>query len=266
MNCWTKLSVDFANRRNYLDELYKIYPITPNLKREIPSKTIEAIENSFRNGENRKLVEQLLQLELFPLKDSYVPYLRRDNSAIERNPNTINRIAGNLYSMGIDAIIDKCTEPKETNRQMGPMFKNWLKKGVLGCEICENEQEFLDTTENAILLLSDERLKKFAQAHLGYTRINKGLDFVAKFNSKFVIGETKFLTDFGGHQNDQFEDAISTLNSPIDPSCDKDVKKIAIMDGVLYIKGENKLFNYLKDHSDFVILSALVLREYLYSL
>ena len=34
MNYWTKLSVDFAQQRNYLDELYKVYPITPNLRRE----------------------------------------------------------------------------------------------------------------------------------------------------------------------------------------------------------------------------------------
>ena len=26
-------------------------------------------------------------------------------------------------------------------------------------------------------------------------------------DNKYVIAETKFLTDFGGHQNDQFEDA-----------------------------------------------------------
>ena len=35
MNYWTKLSVDFAQQRNYLDELYKVYPITPNLRRDI---------------------------------------------------------------------------------------------------------------------------------------------------------------------------------------------------------------------------------------
>lgn len=30
-------------------------------------------------------------------------------------------------------------------------------------------------------------------------------------NGKYVIGEAKFLTDFGGHQNAQFNDAISMI-------------------------------------------------------
>lgn len=42
-------------------------------------------------------------------------------------------------------------------------------------------------------------MMNFAKEHLGYN-YNKGLDFVARFNKQFVIGEAKFLTDFGGHQ------------------------------------------------------------------
>ncbi|MCD8040222.1 MAG: restriction endonuclease [Clostridia bacterium] len=265
MNYWTELSVEFANQRNYLDELYRVYPISPNLRRSLPDGSAESIEKSFNERNNKELVKELLKLELFPIKDSYVPYLRRDSSAIERNPNTINRIAGNLYSMGFSAIIDKCTEPKETNRQMGPMFKNWLKSGVLGCKISEDEEEFLNGAENAIYLASDEKMKDFAIKHLGYTRTSKGLDFIAKFNNKFVIGEAKFLTDFGGHQNDQLEDALSTLTSKTSATCKHEVIKIAILDGVVYIKNGGKMFGYLKDDK-LTILSALVLREFLYSL
>lgn len=266
MNYWTELSIEFANQRNYLDELYRVYPISPNLRREIAAESYEAIETYFSNRNNVELIKELLKLELFPIKDSYVPYLRRDKSAIERNPNTVNRIAGNLYSMGLDVLFDRCSEPKETNRQMGPMFKNWLKSGVLGCRICDNEEDFLSTNDNAIFVDSDSKMKEFAIEHLGYTRTSKGLDFIAKFNNKYVIAETKFLTDFGGHQNDQFEDAILTLTSQINEDCGKEVIKIAIMDGVLYIRGRNKLYNFLQDNSDLTILSALVLREYLYSL
>lgn len=266
MNYWTELSIKFANQKNYLDELYKVYPISPNLRREISTQSCRAIEEYFTNRNNVELVKELLKLDLFPIKDSYVPYLRKDKSAIERNPNTVNRIAGNLYAMGLDVIFDRCSEPIETNRQMGPMFKNWLKSGVFGCKICETEEEFLSTNENVIYLCSDNKMKDFAIKHLGYTRINKGLDFIAKFNNKYVIAETKFLTDFGGHQNDQFEDAIATLTSPINSNCEKDVIKIAIIDGVLYIKGRNKLYNFLQNNSELTILSALVLREFLYSL
>ena len=27
---WTQLSIDFANQKNYLDELFKIYPTIPS--------------------------------------------------------------------------------------------------------------------------------------------------------------------------------------------------------------------------------------------
>lgn len=99
------------------------------------------------------------------------------------------------------------------------------------------------------------------QKKLNYTR-NKGLDFVARFNNKYIIGEAKFLTDFGGHQNAQFEDAISTIETP-------DVKaiKIAILDGVLYINGTNKMHSTLIEKSKtHDIMSALILRDYLYSI
>ncbi len=76
----------------------------------------------------------------------------------------------------------------------------------------------------------------FACSELNYKH-SKGLDFVARFNKKYVIGEAKFLTDFGGHQNAQFNDAIITIQN-------KHVKAItvAILDGVLYIKGNNKMY------------------------
>ncbi|MBQ7215732.1 MAG: hypothetical protein IJP54_08045 [Synergistaceae bacterium] len=29
MNYWTQQSIDFAQQRNYLDELFKVYPLSP---------------------------------------------------------------------------------------------------------------------------------------------------------------------------------------------------------------------------------------------
>ena len=177
------------------------------------------------------LIRELLKLDLFPIKDSYIAYLKRDKSAIERNPRTINRICGRLYEMGIDKIYEQCSVPKETNRQIGPMFKDWLKNKPLGVEPV-GIVKFLADKKDAILDGSDKAMKDFAREELGYAH-NKGLDFVGRFNGKYIyiIGEAKFLTDFGGHQNAQFADAISTIET-------KNVKaeKIAILDGVLYIK------------------------------
>lgn len=135
MNYWTSVSVELANESNYLDELYKVYPIMPNRRRAISQEAIESITNAFENRNNEELIQELLKLELFPVKDSYISFLRRSPAAIRHNPSTVNRIAENLYNMGLNSIFERCTEPKETNRQMGPMFKNWLKTGVLGCSI-----------------------------------------------------------------------------------------------------------------------------------
>ncbi len=101
----------------------------------------------------------------------------------------------------------------------------------------------------------------FARQYLGYNH-EKGLDFVARFNNKYVIGEAKFLTDFGGHQNAQFNDAISTLTTE-----GAEAIIIAILDGVLYIKSNNKMYKSLNEkYKGYNIMSALVLREFLYQI
>ncbi len=259
MNYWTQLSIEFANQKNYLDELFKVYPTIPEGIRDIDEELWKEVESSFKKKDNIKLLETLLKFNLFPIKDSYVAYLRKDKSAIKRNPETVNRLCGRLYEMGLDKIYEKCTEPKETNRQIGPLFKRWISKGSLGV-LPVPLKKFLSTKENAILDASDAEMKQFAKEHIGYMR-DKGLDFVARFNGKYVIGEAKFLTDFGGHQNAQFEDAISTLTENVDAIT------IAILDGVLYIKGKNKMYRRITEElSEHNIMSALVLREFLYSI
>ncbi len=260
MNYWTSLSIEYANQRNYLDDLFKVYPTIPEGIRDIDKSCWFEIEKSFNERDNINLVKKLLKCDLFPIKDSYVAYLKRDKNSIEKNPQTINRLAGRLYEMGLNKIYEKCTEPKETNRQMGPFFKHWINSGSLGI-MPVSLSEFSASSENAILSASDSEMKKWCSEKLNYTR-NKGLDFVARFNGKYIIGEAKFLTDFGGHQNAQFEDAILTIETQ-----NVNAKKIAILDGVLYIKGSNKMHKTLLEKSkNYDIMSALVLREYLYSI
>lgn len=100
---------------------------------------------------------------------------------------------------------------------------------------------------------------------MGYDR-NKGLDFIACVKNRLIIGEAKFLTDFGGHQNAQLNDAIDTLNTSIF-SNSFHIQKIAIIDGVAYIKSHNKMYNTIVTYSEnAVILSSILLREFLGSL
>ncbi|MCQ2200179.1 MAG: restriction endonuclease [Paludibacteraceae bacterium] len=259
MNRFTELSIDLANQRNYLDMLFKVYPLAPDSIREIDSSLWNSIESSFNSSSNVELFKALLKLDLFPVKDGYVPYFRRDPSAIERNPATVNRICGRIRELGLDKLYEKCTQPKETNRQMGPLFKNWVNSGVLGY-FPVDYKTFVSSKDNAILLGSDADLKNAASELIGYDR-NKGLDFFARFNGTYVIGEAKFISDEGGHQNDQFEDALLTIKS----DTKKQVKKIGILDGVLYIKGKKKMYTAITS-SDVPVMSALLLRDYLNTL
>lgn len=256
MNFWTKLSYEFANQRNYLDELFQVYPTIPEGIREIDKKLWKEVEISFNKRDNLNLLKTLLKFELFPIKDSYVAYLKRDPSAIERNPQTVNRLCGRLYEMGLNKIYEKCSEPKETNRQIGPLFKRWVLKGSLGI-LPVDKEIFLSNNENAILKGSDEEMKRFAQEFLDY-KGNKGLDFIARFNRKYIVGEAKFLTDFGGHQNAQFNDAMALLETHINAI------KVAILDGVLYIPSKNRKTMDINGNKN--IMSALVLREFLYQI
>ena len=92
MNHWTQLSIEYANQRSYLDDLFQVYPTIPEGIRDIDSNKWNNIETAFKQKNNDKLIRELLQLDLFPIKDSYIAYLKRDISSIERNPKTINRI------------------------------------------------------------------------------------------------------------------------------------------------------------------------------
>ena len=99
MNYWTKQSIELANQRNYLDLLYKIYPMSHNLRREITSEVEEKLFKYHSERKKKKLLNLLLDQEVFPIKDSYIAYLKRDRTAIERNPKTVNRITSILYEM-----------------------------------------------------------------------------------------------------------------------------------------------------------------------
>lgn len=260
MNHWTGLSIEYASQRSYLDDLFQVYPTIPDGIRDIDKEKWSRVESAFNKQDNVSLLQSLLKLDLFPIKDSYIAYLKRDKASIERNPATVNRICGRLYEMGLDKIFERCSEPKETNRQIGPMFSNWVKKKSLGM-LPVSIKEFQANNANAILGGTDEDKKVFAKEVLNYHR-DKGLDFVARFNGKYVIGEAKFLSEFGGSQNSDFEDALETLETK-----NANAVKIAILDGILYIKGKSKMHKFITNpYKNYNIMSSLVLRGFLYQL
>lgn len=263
MNYWTERSIEIANTEAYLDRLYRIYPMANNECRNIDADVIDAISRAIEDRDNTTLINHLLQQELFPIKDSYVAYLRKDNNAILRNPEVVNRITNKIYEIGTEEVIRRIREPKETNRQMGPLFNNWLRSGVLGLNLVETERDLLMSPNDCVFIGSDQAKKDFAHRYLGYNR-EKGLDFLARVNGLFIMGEAKFLTDIGGHQNAQFNDALATMRTTLGQSNYK-VLLISILDGVLYIRSRNQMYKRLQDDltNDEVVLSAVLLSDFI---
>jgi len=245
---------NFEDLANYFDPIrytLGISLLTPKINSEI----IEKISRYFNSKKNIELFLVLIKLELFPIKDSYVAFFKRSPDSIKNNPTQLKRICNRLYEMGLENLLEKIIEPKETNRQIGPMFKNWIKKTTF-C-IPKVDISNFDKQQNGIMVASDDQMKNYAKKKLNYTS-NKGLDFIAKKNGKHLIGETKFLTDFGGHQNAQFNDAINVFKSGA-KNCDV----IAILDGIIYLE-RGKLYNsFLNENKNFPIFSALVLDLFL---
>lgn len=260
MNRFTELSIKLANQEDYLDQLYNsVYSFNSDRIRDIDKESWTLIERYYKNNDNKGLIKELLKLPLFPVKDGYVAYLKYDPSAIDRNPETVNRICGRIREFGLDELYDKCRQPKETNRQMGQLFHRWISNGVLGLPMLE-VSEFENSYGDALLIGTDMVLKEFANQKLGYKR-NKGLDLVCRFHGRYVIGEAKFISAEGGHHDDQFEDALATINAEVNP----EVIKVGILDGVLYIPSKRKMYTVITNNN-LPVMSALLLRDFIYTI
>jgi hypothetical protein len=255
-NEWVKRSIKLANSENYLDRLHEVYPVTVGVKRAVPNEIKRQIQQAYNQKNGLKLLQTLLKLDKFPIKDPYVAFLRKRDVFLKLNPMTVNRIANTLFSMSYDAIIEGCEEPKEFNRQIGTLFRSWLPK--LGYLMLPKET-FLTYEGTAIFNGSDSEKMAFANNVLG-CNLDKAPDLVAKVGAKYIVGEAKFLTDFGGHQLAQFQDALRLIKGKEGKAI-----RIAILDGVVWIKDTHKMYRTVSQLKE-TALSALLLKDFLESL
>jgi len=70
MNKWIEYSIQYANQRSYLDDLFRVYPTIPDGIRDINENKWAKVEKAFNQKNNVLLIESLLKLDLFPIKDS----------------------------------------------------------------------------------------------------------------------------------------------------------------------------------------------------
>ena len=72
----TKKSILIANQKDYLDQISNIYPMVPEELRPIEQRIWDDIKKYFDQRNDIELIKSLLKLDLFPVKDSYIAYLR----------------------------------------------------------------------------------------------------------------------------------------------------------------------------------------------
>lgn len=254
MNIYTKKSLIITNKKGYLDKLLSIYPVNKAQMREIPQYIQDDVKKAFKNNKKKELLEAFLKTEKFPVNDPYVASLRHYPLLIKDSPKNIIRISDRLYMYDdSDTLIRMASEPKAPSRQFGNSFHKWLLK--IGFKFLD-KSAFIKNKSGAFLQGNEENLDIFAKKILG-TEPEKRPDFIFKKGDMYYIGEAKFVTDYGGSQDNQVDKALAI--SKIDT---KNVKGIAILDGIIWFPSNIKMHEKIKNSNEY-ILSALLIKEFL---
>jgi hypothetical protein len=259
VNPWTEKSIKLANAPKYLDSLLQVYNMDSNPPRPLPKDIIPQLKEAYEKRQSKRLIQLLLdKAVVFPVKDSYIGFLKAKSAAIDENPKTLARIAQRLYDFkSFDDMRREAERPIETNRQLGNRFKDWLYR--LGYPVIKRDEFIASTNGIKILEGGDKTLKDFAKKYLK-CKLKKGIDLVIKVNKKYIIGEAKFLTTPGGEQGGGFEDAYTVVSGK-----SGDAIRIAIIDGYVWLETDSGIYPRIFA-ANMNIMSSLVLKEFLESI
>jgi len=149
MSDWVKKSFSLVGKGGYLDKLSEIYPAPASDARSISESEKSRISDAFHSGD-KDLLRALLCQERFPLNDPFISFFRQCPGEIEESPKTVARICQNLRRIGLNGILDGLQKPPEFNRQMGPLFKLWLRKKY---KFTEDKDAFKRNKKGIIFLI-----------------------------------------------------------------------------------------------------------------
>jgi len=241
-----------VNNQDYLDRLQQVYPHEEG-ERDIDQNTLDSIRQSFEERDNIALLNKLLNLDKFPYKDSYVAFLRKDRTAIERNPRTVHRICDRLYAMGIDDVIEGATRPKEANTRRGNQFRAWARRNFDWVDM----RRFQFSQAGVVMLDATElEARNFCNTVMG-VGISKRPDIVAKSGRRYIIGEAKFLSSTGGNQGRAFDDGMLLANNS-----SGNAFKVFVLDGIHWIEAGSEQHHRI-EYGTAAIFSVLLLQEFL---
>lgn len=247
--------------------MLQIYDVSAVAPRQVVASRITDIVSAHEKKDHYKLVTTLLQLDKFPIDDIYVGFMRQYKDAPKLNRKTVERISKRLLAMPVEDVIKLCRQPMVDNRRMGELFHNWLLKlpypkldedSFLKLEA----QADLKGKKSSVLMLDGSRkdFRDFANRHLG-CGLEKELDILFKVKGQYIIGEAKFFSGFGGHQNDQFLDAVDNFLLKTQGNA----TRIAVLDGVVWLDGQNKMCLKIR-RQESLAMSALLLQDFITSI
>jgi len=158
-----------------------------------------------------------------------------------------------LFDIGLEKVKEGILTPKESNRARGQQFRKWAKATFRHVKL----DEFEESNKGIVLLEDSEKnTLDFCNTQLGLG-LSKRPDLLAKSQTKYVVGEAKFLSALGGNQSRGLDDALKLA-----ANTSGHAHKVAIVDGVLWIHSSSEEFKKI-EHTTAAVFSALLLERYL---
>ena len=260
MATWATKSFNLVSQGGYLDRLAAIYPVARPMTRPLSDNQRGIVQAALSQPDDKQLLTALLGLgkgHPFPFNDPYVSFLRKELGMIPDNPQTVRRICKRLRQMKARKVLKALEKPVEANRQMSGHFSRWLRKSYPSVH---SESAFQTSKKPLVFLdVSEDRLRVFANNKLS-AGLDKKPDFVCKVNTRYVIGEAKFMGTEGGHQNTSLKDAMELANKSLQRAV-----TVAVLDGIMWIPDSGQMSKRLANFGGNA-LTALLLDDFLRSL
>jgi hypothetical protein len=273
-NEWVEKSIKLAWGSNYLDQLMSIYPAIPSLRNPLPEEVKRGIEKSFSSGDSKSLIKTILLARKyhfpFPFEHPYAALIgglpdKTKNILLDNNPVLVETIGRVLFDMGKENLVKGMERPPDINRQLGAVFRQWLKrtfsnrKGYcLGTDLLscpKGKIMFFDGADTAIASYICDILK------ISLKNVNFRRDILISIEGRIIVGEARFLSTSGGSQD---RDIGNTLNfvRTVNKSKINKFTAVAIIDGIVWFNApyKKRMQNAAKNVP---VMSALLIEDYL---
>ena len=273
-NKWIEKSLLLAWESDYLDQLMSIYPAVPGFRKPLPRELKTKIEKSFSDKNEKDLIEAILSARKegypFPIEHPYAALLgglpqKTKKILLDKNPKLISTIAKVLYVMGFSDIIKGMGRAPDINRQMGPAFRQWLKKSFSNKKQYSFSSDLGNKDKAKITFFdgADTSIESYVHTVLkvNLTGLNFKRDLLVNVGGLIIVGEARFLSTSGGSQSRDIGNTLQFVET-VNKANLENFRAIAIIDGVVWFNTSYKAI-ISKVTESIPVMSALLLEQYL---